>query len=408
VAFIDLDNFKLINDSLGHDIGDQVLKIVGERLAACIREGDTVARLGGDEFVLLVTEHGRDSGRLRVAQRVIVAISQPFAIEQREFKVTCSIGIASFPQDGTDADTLLRNADTAMYRAKDLGRNTFQLYSSEMNANLDERLTLETDLWNALERNEFALYYQPKIDLSTRQIVGLEALLRWHHPTKGTILPERFIPIAEESSLIVEIGNWAIREACSQNRDWQNAGCREMPIAVNVSGRQLHNGLAAVVRAALVSADLSPDCLEIELTESAVMSNTEAAIEALSLLREMGVRISLDDFGTGYSSLSYLKRLPVTGLKIDQSFVRDLASDPDDAAIVRAIIVVAQELMLDVTAEGVETAEQVEFLENHGCGRAQGYYFARPLPADEMRSKLGDGFVPGSEAPADGDGWRAT
>jgi len=408
VAFIDLDNFKLINDSLGHDIGDQVLKIVGERLAACIREGDTVARLGGDEFVLLVTEHGRDSGRLRVAQRVIVAISQPFAIEQREFKVTCSIGIASFPQDGTDADTLLRNADTAMYRAKDLGRNTFQLYSSEMNANLDERLTLETDLWNALERNEFALYYQPKIDLSTRQIVGLEALLRWHHPTKGTILPERFIPIAEESSLIVEIGNWAIREACSQNRDWQNAGCREMPIAVNVSGRQLHNGLAAVVRAALVSADLSPHCLEIELTESAVMSNTEAAIEALSLLREMGVRISLDDFGTGYSSLSYLKRLPVTGLKIDQSFVRDLASDPDDAAIVRAIIVVAQELTLDVTAEGVETAEQVEFLENHGCGRAQGYYFARPLPADEMRSKLGDGFVPGAEAPADGDGWRAT
>jgi len=408
VAFIDLDNFKLINDSLGHDIGDQVLKIVGERLAACIREGDTVARLGGDEFVLLVTEHGRDSGRLRVAQRVIVAISQPFAIEQREFKVTCSIGIASFPQDGTDADTLLRNADTAMYRAKDLGRNTFQLYSSEMNANLDERLTLETDLWNALERNEFALYYQPKIDLSTRQIVGLEALLRWHHPTKGTILPERFIPIAEESSLIVEIGNWAIREACSQNRDWQNAGCREMPIAVNVSGRQLHNGLAAVVRAALVSADLSPHCLEIELTESAVMSNTEAAIEALSLLREMGVRISLDDFGTGYSSLSYLKRLPVTGLKIDQSFVRDLASDPDDAAIVRAIIVVAQELTLDVTAEGVETAEQVEFLENHGCGRAQGYYFARPLPADEMRSKLGDGFAPGAEAPAEGDGWRAT
>jgi len=408
VAFIDLDNFKLINDSLGHDIGDQVLKIVGERLAACIREGDTVARLGGDEFVLLVTEHGRDSGRLRVAQRVIVAISQPFAIEQREFKVTCSIGIASFPQDGTDADTLLRNADTAMYRAKDLGRNTFQLYSSEMNANLDERLTLETDLWNALERNEFALYYQPKIDLSTRQIVGLEALLRWHHPTKGTVLPERFIPIAEESSLIVEIGNWAIREACSQNRDWQNAGCREMPIAVNVSGRQLHNGLAAVVRAALVSADLSPHCLEIELTESAVMSNTEAAIEALSLLREMGVRISLDDFGTGYSSLSYLKRLPVTGLKIDQSFVRDLASDPDDAAIVRAIIVVAQELMLDVTAEGVETAEQVEFLENHGCGRAQGYYFARPLPADEMRSKLGDGFAPGAEGPAEGDGWRAT
>ena len=407
VAFIDLDNFKLINDSLGHDIGDQVLKIVGERLAACIREGDTVARLGGDEFVLLVTEHGRDSGRLRVAQRVIAAISQPFAIEQREFKVTCSIGIASFPHDGTDADTLLRNADTAMYRAKDLGRNTFQLYSAEMNANLDERLTLETDLWNALDRNEFTLLLPAEgrsRDAADRRHGGAVALAP---SDEGTILPDRFIPIAEESSLIVEIGNWAIREACSQNRAWQDAGCREMPIAVNVSGRQIHNGLAATVRAALESASLPAALLEIELTESAVMSNTEAAIEALSLLREMNVRISLDDFGTGYSSLSYLKRLPVTGLKIDQSFVRDIASDPDDAAIVRAIIAVAQELMLDVTAEGVETAEQVEFLKSHGCTEAQGFYFARPVPADEMRVQLGDGFLPAARArPREKDGAR--
>jgi predicted signal transduction protein with EAL and GGDEF domain len=367
-----------------------------------------VARLGGDEFVLLVTEHGRDSGRLRVAQRVIAAIAQPFAIDQREFKVTCSIGIASFPHDGADADTLLRNADTAMYRAKDLGRNTFELYSAEMNANLDERLTLETDLWNALDRNEFVLHYQPKVDLESGEIVGLEALLRWHHPTKGMILPDRFIPIAEESSLIVEIGNWVLHEACAQARVWQEVEGRGLPIAVNVSGRQIHNGLADIVRAALASANVPPHCLEIELTESAVMSNTDAAIEALSSLRDLGVGISLDDFGTGYSSLSYLKRLPVTGLKIDQSFVRDLVSDPDDSAIVRAIIVVGQELSLDVTAEGVETAEQVEFLKTHGCGRAQGFLFARPMPASELHALFPQGALPAKPARVEREGWRAT
>jgi diguanylate cyclase (GGDEF)-like protein/PAS domain S-box-containing protein len=395
LAFIDLDNFKLVNDSLGHDIGDRLLKIVAERLVTCVREGDTVARLGGDEFVLLVTEQERDDSVYRIVQRVMAAISQPFVIDQREFKVTCSVGIASFPGDGEDADTLLRNADTAMYRAKDLGRNTFQLYSSEMNANFGERLTLETDLWKALERDEFVLHYQPKVDLKTGRIIGMEALLRWRHPVSGMIPPGKFIPVAEESSLIVEIGRWVINEACAQNKAWQNDGMRYVPIAVNISARQLHDkDLVETVRTALKTTGLRAEHLEIELTESAVMLNADETINTMALLRGMDVRISLDDFGTGYSSLSYLKRFPVTGLKIDQSFVRDLGSDPDDAAIVRAIIVVAQELMLDVTAEGVETVEQLEFLKAHGCGEAQGYYFARPVPASEMGALLKRGTLP--------------
>ena len=395
LAFIDIDNFKLINDSLGHDIGDRLLKIVAERLAACIREGDTVARLGGDEFVLLVTEQVQDDSVYRVAQRVMATISQPFAIDDREFKITCSIGIASFPNDGQDADTLLRNADTAMYRAKDLGRNTFQLYSADMNANFGERLTLETDLWNALERKEFVLHYQPKVELKTGRIIGMEALVRWRHPTKGMIPPGKFIPVAEESSLIVQIGSWVLQEACAQNRAWQAADLRRVPIAVNISARQWHDkDLVDTIRNVLDTTRLQPQYLEIELTESAVMANVDETVNTMARLRGLDIRIALDDFGTGYSSLSYLKRLPVTALKIDQSFIRDLAFDPDDAAIVRALIVVAQELMLDVIAEGVETAEQVEFLKAHGCGEAQGYYFARPVPADEMRALLERGSLP--------------
>jgi diguanylate cyclase (GGDEF)-like protein/PAS domain S-box-containing protein len=395
LAFIDLDNFKLINDSLGHDIGDRLLKIVAERLVTCVREGDTVARLGGDEFVLLVTEQGRDDSVYRIVQRVMAAISQPFVIDKREFKVTCSVGVATFPHDGEDPDTLLRNADTAMYRAKDLGRNTFQLYSSEMNANFGERLTLETDLWKALERDEFVLHYQPKVDLKTGRIIGMEALLRWQHPVSGMVPPGKFIPVAEESSLIVQIGNWVIHEACRQNKAWQDDGLRYVPIAVNISARQLQDrNLVETVRAALESTRLRAEHLEIELTESAVMLNADETINTMAVLRGMDVRISLDDFGTGYSSLSYLKRFPVTGLKIDQSFVRDIAYDPDDAAIVRAIVAVAQELMLDVTAEGVETVEQLEFLKAHGCGEAQGYYFARPVPASEMQALLERGSLP--------------
>jgi len=389
VAFIDLDNFKLINDSLGHDVGDRLLRIAGERLVSCVLDVDTVARPGGDEFVLLVAERNNEGGAYRVVQRVMAALAPPFQIDHREFNVTCSVGIASFPRDGQDAETLLRNADTAMYRAKDSGRNTFQLYSSEMNVNVGERLTVETDLWRALERDELRLYYQPKVEMKTGRIIGTEALVRWQHPVRGRILPGKFIPVAEESSLIVQIGKWVIDTACAQNVAWQNAGLPRVPVAVNISARQLHDkNLVPTVLAALSDTGLEPKYLEIELTESAVMLSVDKAMATLSELRAMGVQVSLDDFGTGYSSLSYLKRFPVTGLKIDQTFVRDLATDVDDAAIVRAIIVVAEELSLDVTAEGVETAQQVAFLTAHNCGEAQGFYFARPAPANEIVTLL--------------------
>jgi diguanylate cyclase (GGDEF)-like protein/PAS domain S-box-containing protein len=395
LTFIDLDNFKLINDSLGHDIGDRLLKLAAGRLAACVQEGDTVARLGGDEFVLLVAEQEQEEGVYRAMQRVMAAMSQPFVIDEREFKITCSAGIASFPRDGEEADTLLRNAETAMYRAKDLGRNNFQLYSSDMNSDLGERLTLETDLWKAVVRNELVLYYQPKVELKSGRVIGMEALLRWNHPTRGMIPPEKFVPAAEASSLITEIGSWVIHEACANNKEWQDANLRALPIAVNISARQLHdNDLVETIRTALQTTNLRPEHLEIELTESAVMMHPDDAINTMARLRGMDVRIALDDFGTGYSSLSHLKRLPVTGLKIDQSFVRDLAFDPDDAAIVRAIVAVAHELMLGVTAEGVENAEQAAFLRTHGCNEAQGYYFARPVPASEMRALLERGTLP--------------
>ena len=395
LTFIDLDNFKLINDSLGHDIGDRLLKLAAGRLAACVQEGDTVARLGGDEFVLLVAEQEQEEGVYRAMQRVMASMSQPFVIDEREFKITCSAGIASFPRDGEEADTLLRNAETAMYRAKDLGCNNFQLYSSDMNSDLGERLTLETDLWKAVVRNELVLYYQPKVELKSGRVIGMEALLRWNHPTRGMIPPEKFVPAAEASSLITEIGSWVIHEACANNKEWQDANLRALPIAVNISARQLHdNDLVETIRTALQTTNLRPEHLEIELTESAVMMHPDDAINTMARLRGMDVRIALDDFGTGYSSLSHLKRLPVTGLKIDQSFVRDLAFDPDDAAIVRAIVAVAHELMLGVTAEGVENAEQAAFLRTHGCNEAQGYYFARPVPASEMRALLERGTLP--------------
>jgi diguanylate cyclase (GGDEF)-like protein/PAS domain S-box-containing protein len=389
IAFIDLDNFKLINDSLGHEVGDRLLRMCGERLAGCVRDGDTVARPGGDEFVLLVAERNNERGAYRVVQRVMTALAPPFQIDNREFNVTCSVGIASFPRDGQDAETLLRNADTAMYRAKDSGRNTFQLYSSEMNVNVGERLAVETDLRRALERDELRLHYQPKVEMKSGRIIGTEALLRWQHPARGMILPGKFIPVAEESSLIVRIGEWVIRTACAQNVAWHKAGLPPIPIAVNISARQLHDkDLVPTVRGALAASGLEAKYLEIELTESAVMLSVDKAMSTLSELRAMGVQVSLDDFGTGYSSLSHLKRFPVTRLKIDQSFVRDIPTDVDDAAIVRAIIVVAEELSLSVTAEGVETAQQAAFLAARNCGEAQGFYFARPAPANEIHSLL--------------------
>jgi diguanylate cyclase (GGDEF)-like protein/PAS domain S-box-containing protein len=395
VVLIDLDNFKLINDSLGHALGDDVLKILAERMSGCIRDGDTVARPGGDEFVLVAVEQDQESDIYRVVHRVMTAIAQPFAIGVREFKVTCSVGIATFPDDGADADTLLRNADAAMYEAKGLGRNTFRLYSPEMNSHIGERLTLEAELWRALERDELLLHYQPKVHLPTGRIVGVEALIRWNHPQRGMVPPGAFVPVAEESGLILEVGRWVIATACAQCVAWREAGLPPIPVAVNMSARQLHDpDIVKIVRTVLDMTGLAADQLEIEITESAAMLNADEAVHFMTQLRDMGVRISLDDFGTGYSSLSYLKRLPVTGLKIDQSFIRELEHDADDAAIVRAVIAVASALALDVTAEGVETAAQVRFLNAYGCRQAQGYYFARPVPADVARTLLERGILP--------------
>ncbi len=382
VAFIDLDGFKFINESLGHDVGDGVLRAVAERLSRCVREGDTVSRVGGDEFVILAVHEEAAAPVHRLVHLVMTNLREPIMIDVREFKLTCAVGIATFPGDGADADTLLRNADAAMYQAKKIGRDTYKFYAPEMNAHLADRLALEADLWWALARDELLLHYQPKVELGTGRIVGFEALVRWSHPVRGMVHPAAFIPLSEESGLVTDIGRWVIATACAQNAAWRKAGLPEVPIAVNVSARQLQDDdLVDILRTVLEMNGLPPSSIEIEITESGAMRSPDSSARVLRALRAMGVRISIDDFGTGYSSLSYLKQLPVTGIKIDQSFVRDLGEREDDAAIVRSVIAVAQALSLAVTAEGVENAAQAAFLHAHGCLEAQGFHFARPVPA---------------------------
>jgi diguanylate cyclase (GGDEF)-like protein/PAS domain S-box-containing protein len=385
VLFLDLDRFKVINDSLGHNIGDQLLQAVAARVQSCVRESDTVARLGGDEFTLMIPNLQRSEDAAPVAQKILEAVRYPFHIEGREFFITTSIGISLYPEDGTDAETLIKNADTAMYQAKEQGRDNYQLFNAYINAKALQRIALEHGLRRALFNDEMAVHYQPIFDLRAGRISGMEALLRWTHPEMGPIPPSVFIPLAESTGLMNSIGAWALRAACKQAKTWHDAGFKNLSLAVNLSVTQLQQpDLVARVREALEETGLPPRLLELEITESSAMHSPEASVRTLYDLKKLGIRISLDDFGTGHSSLSYLKRFPIDTLKIDQSFVRDINSDPDTAAIVTAIIAMAHSLRLKVIAEGVEFSEQAAFLKRYGCDQMQGYLIKPPVPAREF------------------------
>ncbi len=385
LMLLDLDRFKVINDTLGHGAGDKLLIAVAERLQYCVRKSDTVARLGGDEFTVVLPEVGSNHGASNVARKIVEALSLPFSLDGREVHITTSIGITLYPTDGIQADRLLQNADMALYHAKELGKNNYQFFSEEMNIEALERSELEADLRGAVDRNEFVVYYQPRLDMRTGEVTDVEALVRWNHPKRGFTAPGHFISVAEETGLILSMGDWVLRTAVEQNKRWQDMGLPPVCVAVNVSAKQLgQERLVERVGDILQDTGLDPAYLELELTESVAMEDAETTIKIFSELKHMGIRISIDDFGTGYSSLSYLKRFPIDKLKIDRSFVKDIVSDSDDEAIVKAVIAVAHSLKLKVVAEGVETKEQLRFLRLHHCDEWQGYYFSRPIPADEM------------------------
>ena len=389
LLFIDLDRFKLVNDTLGHHAGDELLCEIAEGLRRSVPADGTVARLSGDEFIILLENVGTVQQVASQAQAVLDQISGETVVSGQEVFVSASVGISMYPEDGTSADTLLVNADTAMYRAKERGKNTFQFYTADMNARALERLRLEYALHRALAQDELQVWYQPKVQLATGRIIGAEALIRWQHPEMGMVSPAVFIPIAEESSLIVSLGEWAFRTACETVAEWKRQALFPGRIAVNISGRQLKfGGIAELVSRTLSDLGMPSDCLELEVTESVAMDDDSGMIDVLYRLQELGVYLSIDDFGTGYSSLSYLKRLPVRGLKIDRSFVLNLHEDRDDAAIARAIISIAGSLGLDLVAEGVELEEHREFLLRNGCIWAQGYLFSRPLPPAEFEARL--------------------
>jgi diguanylate cyclase (GGDEF)-like protein/PAS domain S-box-containing protein len=389
VVTFDLDNFKYVNDTLGHQAGDLLLRELAPRIVAAVAPTDTAARTGGDEFVLVLTGSTDERQAAASVQAVMEAVARPLMLEGHPLVVTCSAGVAAFPTDGTDSETLIKHAEIAMYRAKELGRNTEQFYRPAMNERAFERLSLESALRNALAHGELELHYQPQVELASGRVVGVEALVRWHHPQFGMVRPDRFIALAEETGLIVPIGAWVLGTACKQNKAWQRAGLGHLRVAVNLSARQFaESDLKGVVAAVLEESGLDPPCLEIELTESLVMASVDLGIRTMHELKALGVLLSIDDFGTGYSSLSYLKRFPVDALKIDQSFVRDIAADRDDAAMVGAIISLAHELRMQVIAEGVETEEQLDYLRLRGCDEVQGHYFSRPLPSAEAERVL--------------------
>jgi diguanylate cyclase (GGDEF)-like protein len=393
VLFLDLDGFKYINDSLGHPIGDKLLQSVAKRLADCIRGSDSVSRQGGDEFVVLLLDIEQAEDAAVTARRMLQAVAQPHSIDQHDLHVTASIGVSVYPDDGLDAEALIKNADTAMYQAKENGRRSFQFFKPAMNVRAVERQFIEEGLRRALERQELALHYQPKVNLVTGAITGAEALLRWTHPARGSIAPAQFIPVAEDSGLILPIGAWVLREACAQARAWMDAGLPVTSMAVNVSAMQFRDknfldGLFAI----LAETGFDPRSLELELTESVLMKHAEFTATILQILRKRGVRVAVDDFGTGYSSLSYLQKFPVDAVKIDQSFVRQISTAGEDTTIVKAVIGMARGLKLRVIAEGVETLEEAAFLRAYRCEEAQGYYYSRPVPPQQFAVLLRNGI----------------
>jgi diguanylate cyclase (GGDEF)-like protein/PAS domain S-box-containing protein len=391
VVFIDLDNFKVVNDSLGHSAGDELLKIVADRMVRCVKPTDTVVRFGGDEFVILLFDQPANADLVSAnLQKIRTAISEPVCIDGRTLQVTSSIGIANYPKDGDDAETLIGHADVAMYRAKEIGRDNFQFYTQDMNARVCEKLALQEELRNAIARSEFYLLYQPQVDLRTGRVFAVEALIRWRHPSLGIVPPDKFIPLAEETGLIVTIGDWVLHEACRQNRAWQDAGGPHITMSVNVSARQFaEKNLVERVARALDESGLQPVYLELELTETLIMQDVSAAIATMKELQTLGTGLSIDDFGTGYSSLAVLKSFPVSRLKIDKSFITDLVDDENDRAVTAAIISLGQKLNLRVIAEGVETDSQMAFLRENNCDEMQGYHFSRPVAPEDIEKLIG-------------------
>ena len=392
VMFLDLDRFKAINDTLGHLVGDKLLQLVAGRISSVARTSDTVSRLGGDEFAIMLPYIENTDDIAMIAVKLLASIAGPYMVDGNEIEVTTSIGISVFPEDGIDSESLIAHADAAMYQAKGSGRNNYQFFTREMNRRTLERILIKNKLIHALERNELFLLYQPQVDLQSGRIIGAEALVRWDNPLYGKVLPAQFIPIAEENGLIPPIGEWVLREACRQNQEWRKQGLMKITMAVNLSAVQFRQkNLGEIIKAILHESGLAPSGLELEITEGVVMQDAEAAILLLEDMKAMGLKLSVDDFGTGYSSLSYLKRFPIDKLKIDQSFVRDLTTDTDDAVIVSTIISMAHSLKLKVIAEGVESAEQLAFLKQQGCDEIQGYYFSQPVTAGEFTKLISSG-----------------
>jgi diguanylate cyclase (GGDEF)-like protein len=389
IAFIDLDRFKQINDTLGHEAGDQLLQEVARRLKDCLREGDTVARLGGDEFVVLLSDLVATNHAATVAEKIVTAIARPFMLLGQEFRVTASIGISIYPNDGLDAQTLTKNADIAMYQAKEEGKNNFQFYSEKLNANSLERLTLESSLRHALERQEFQLHYQAKRDTASGEITGVEALLRWQHPDLGEVAPMQFIPVAEETGLIVPIGKWAIQTACRQSVEWREQGLPRIGMAVNLTARQFcDDNLLADISSILAATGMEPALLQIEIHESLLIQNVDRTLRTLTALKSMGIKIAIDDFGTGYSSLASLQRFPLDAIKIDRSFMRNLVPGSENRTVTEAIIAMGKTLSVTVVAQGVETKAQAEFLRDQACDEFQGFYFNRPVSAQALGELL--------------------